>query len=62
MALENQGVLNGYWLLYAIKSELYRDMSMLEEARDALNIALRFTQNKVEIRHLQRKLAELGDA
>ena len=55
--LEDHSALKEYSLLYAIKAELYGEMDLPEKAKESLHTALKYTQNQVETRHLQRKLA-----
>ncbi len=52
--------LDGYHLLWATRGELCRRATRLDEARSAFAKALDLAPNSAERRHLQRRLAALG--
>ncbi|MEM9071514.1 MAG: sigma-70 family RNA polymerase sigma factor [Myxococcota bacterium] len=55
--LAAEGTLGRYHLLHAARADLLRRMGRAEESREAFEEALRLATNEVEIRFLQRRLA-----
>ena len=61
-ALEADGELSGYYLLYGAKADLLRRSGRFEDASTAYRRALKLCVNAVESRYLQRRLREVSGA
>ena len=59
-ALQTEGLLDDYYLAHAARADLLRRAARRDEAASAYRRAIALCLNPVEVRYLQRRLAEVS--